>query len=79
MLLSVLLLYVIDDIVAFGIHFQCAQGRGNSCTSWCKACSCLIDVINLDGTFCCLDVTFGDNMCGDYCCEMVICGVLYVD
>ena len=34
------------------------------------AYSCWIDVINLDGMFCCLDVIFGDKMYGDDCCEM---------
>ena len=80
MLLSLLFRHVVDDIVCFEICFQCAQRSGNSCTSWCKACSCWIGVINLDGTFCCLDVIFGDKMCGDdYNCEMVFHGVLYVD
>ena len=45
-------LLVVDDIVSFSIRFQCAaQRNGNSCASWCEACSCWIDVINLDGTF----------------------------
>ena len=66
-------------LLLLAFHFQSAQGSGNSCASWCEACSCWIGVINLDGTFCCLDVIFGDKMCGDDCCEMVFCGVLYVN
>ena len=70
------LVIIVEREMAF--VFSVPKEVTNNCTSWCETCSCWIRVINLDGTFCCLDVTFG-KMCSDDCCEMPFCGVFFVD